>query len=1128
MNRNKDEQEIRDILAAPEHGRGDRNYSIVAGAGAGKTSLLSSRICHQISQGVPLESFAVITYTNAATAELRKKIADKLSESLEQNPPEAEAKRIRLALHNLELMQISTIHSFLLKLLQESAFDAGVALDAELWEADQNRAESLIPYFEKWYTDHYNDLDFVREDWNDHAQKAIENLFYDLVELRESVVIDRRDFNTDWQEVSEAFLEKWFPPVEALVRVLERPELFPLKKSDKQAAPKSKATERFEDKVGECRENLDRAEDPKKTALILCEALRDFKGLSENKVKNDGGIRFFNYQSESVSEHQQAAEDILIMMDADPGWDFEERYNCWRVNRLVAFMEPVCRAYQAQADHEARHLSNNEILYRAYRLLRNHPETLDKIRRRYSKIYVDEFQDTTRLQTEILKMLCGEGVSDTYADFSADKLVIVGDPKQSIYRFIGAEKILFEELSRDMDQSPRGETITLRYNFRSHKEIVDFVNERFSRRMGADYDPMTTDWVIADKRAFSGVFRLAYSKDMKEEDALADLVLRLLEKPCYFLEERVWERDPATGEKKEKRIKRPLRPSDFMVLTLDAKEKLLSRARALEIRGISVSLEGKYTAKDLAYVGNFVSILEHLSNPKNELYYYGALQIVCRRAWRDTVPRSGRQRTLREEFHQATEKLMALRDNPGSLVYRLIEREDLFFPARQETDWGTLRKHRMQLYQMVDSCLNGFQGSLADLVMAMRQYLDRELKGQTPLERGEDALRLMNLHQAKGLTANIVMIAQRDKGRVPAAGAFREKGAYYPAVHYTYPNTTLLSYPQESSLYQHCMEEEEAEAVRKEYVAATRAAQALIFLEGKSEKAWFSHQDYDIESLPEIYEWMKQQKEAEPLKGETALNKSPVLLRKEDLRAARKALDPASLKTLEQPACMSLSPSDLESKCAWLDKLQTQKEERPKGNDFGTVMHRCFELMTDGFGNLMALQGEKKAKAMEELIWQALAENEEELHSGSDPQAFRDFLHPLLLSYLESFLAPVMADAQAVYPEYAFSFHVVGEEKETFLDRLGEYMEKKKISTQAESYWINGKADLVVLQKDGRVKVFDYKSDTRDGAPQEQFARGLQERYAGQLALYAYALEKSFGAKTVETQLVDLYREDGA
>ena len=107
------EERLRSEIGLKTDGKGRKNYSIKAGAGGGKTTILSERISRQIIAGTPIEEFVVITYTEVAAAELRDKITDKLRKIVdEKNVSDEEFDNAKRALETIELMQISTIHGF--------------------------------------------------------------------------------------------------------------------------------------------------------------------------------------------------------------------------------------------------------------------------------------------------------------------------------------------------------------------------------------------------------------------------------------------------------------------------------------------------------------------------------------------------------------------------------------------------------------------------------------------------------------------------------------------------------------------------------------------------------------------------------------------------------------------------------------------------------------------------------------------------------------------------------------------------------------------------------------------------------------------------------------------------------
>lgn len=116
--------------------------------------------------------------------------------------------------------------------------------------------------------------------------------------------------------------------------------------------------------------------------------------------------------------------------------------------------------------------------------------------------------------------------------------------------------------------------------------------------------------------------------------------------------------------------------------------------------------------------------------------------------------------------------------------------------------------------------------------------------------------------------------------------------------------------------------------------------------------------------------------------------------------------------------------------------------------------------------------------------------------------------------------AAVEDGARQVYPEYSFNFYVDDGEKEEFKKRF-------HFETAADDaeFWVNGQADLVVKTKDGKLKVYDYKSDSRNGKPIPDFEEACAKKYAGQLDLYKYTMAKTFAMaeENITTKLIHLY-----
>ena len=223
--------------------------------------------------------------------------------------------------------------------------------------------------------------------------------------------------------------------------------------------------------------------------------------------------------------------------------------------------------YQKLTDAQTQELSNDDILYRAEKLLEGHSDIRDELRKRYSKLYVDEFQDTTGLQTRIIKILAQESGTQPDSDtLASDKLLVVGDPKQSIYRFTGAEISVYEGFDSLLNNAPdeNAQSVVLDTNFRSNKSIVDWVNGSFKTLMPGNYTDMETDWIVKDPNALHGVFRYETAEKYNraaDVDAVTGLVKNLIGNN-YYLEEPDRKSDGTFGTPQLRRIKY----SDIMII----------------------------------------------------------------------------------------------------------------------------------------------------------------------------------------------------------------------------------------------------------------------------------------------------------------------------------------------------------------------------------------------------------------------------------------------------------------------------------------------------------------------------------------------------------------------------------
>lgn len=1246
------ENKLRDEIRLKEKNKGKTNYCIKAGAGAGKTTILSERISRQlIDDAIPAEQFLVITYTNTAAAELRQKISDELNKIINSGS-DTEKTKAKEVLGKLDLMQISTIHSFLFQLLREYAFESGVIMDVQLLD-DEAEEQRRIDFFNEWYLEHSEEIHsngLSDNDWlkvtkagkfSNKEREAYQDSFFSIANIRDKIKTEnpesRENVHIQLEPLAKILLDDLialkcidesdahpitgdgpqdYETYASFEKILSKTEeILPLSGKTSLSSEEIKsivtvydafrnlktslykklenadiakmsgnsfvypivnnaAADSIDQAIKERKKNGDdpilamessakdlledlialkynhenhrpqtpderKPAEPTKSGEGLLKAIREYSGLTAKtalELKDIIVIReiykLFFGRSENI--YKDVDDNLLVGLPQPKSSEFEtiETILDYQISlRTVDYVCKIQKAYQDRIENEALFISNDDILYRSKKLLENprHISILDELRNRYTKIYLDEFQDTTPTQTAIMKMLAskpGTPAVDSISKFTPDtnKLFVVGDPKQSIYRFTGAEKTIFNGIYSEFEKMPDTETqsVELNLNFRSNTDIVNWVNDSF-KHWSPKY--MVTDWTVSAPNTLHGVFRYAVpNNDLSNYDdvsAVVNLIDRLVGKTHCLIE----------NDRHTKKT-RPIRYSDITVIFKNT-SNMNDYIKAFSERAnpIPVNVHGKYDVSDDIILKNFVILLDFFANPKNKAKKVIAAQVISNA---DMIKYDAKtsQNMLDDISNNVFRKN---RMNSASIVQYLYSHEDLFLPEGTLEEWK-VRQYKIRLHQMIEKCLANNDGDLKSLVDSMDKYLTQKIDHEIKLDSETDAVKLINVHKVKGMSEQIVIIADRSFSETnPRMTGFRgNDDCFYPSVSYAVTDRKKEYYPT----YQHnpALMDEFFGKVREDlmclqYVAATRAKNALIIMPLLASEAWFSDYEFHYDTLPlEITEWLADQE-----KNSTGSDIPYVSPKRSDVITSDDLSVELSNVTsaLSERQLISISPSSLETDEQTGYKKDTDEnkpgycyEERPSNSVFGTVMHRTFELLVERRNSIV--DDKSKEEQINRAINQAIIESCDDIRTSEYDNCSRyfNFLHDTLTidSYYDRILA-LVEGADEVYTEFDFSFFVPDEERDWFMNTFKPYLDDKKISIPDETpIWINGQADLVV-KKGNNLTVYDYKSDKRNGKPLADFIDALGRKYAGQLELYAYAVGKSYEStiNKIDASIIHLY-----
>ncbi|MBI3549352.1 MAG: UvrD-helicase domain-containing protein [Elusimicrobia bacterium] len=802
----------------------DRNVVVEAGAGTGKTTLLTDRLLFLLlGAGVPITGIVALTFTEKAAGEIRVRLGERLLDLLEHWKEggeltefrrtqceqlarelkdrfhvgaKAAADRARAAVEDMDKAMIGTLHGFASRLLRAYPLQAG--LDPE-FRIDA-RGELLDELFEEqwaqWLDAELGEAPPRKRQWL--AALAASEL-ETLRELARGLCAPRVDF------------DRALEPPEALERWLEETAAF----LDAEVAAQPAVTGGMPKRLGAAAERL--------------RALAKRRDADLGSADLPSGSWPKSWSVENRKECERA-----VALAEESSADGE------RLARQAAeLVLPFCRAFR-RASNRRGIVSFDDLLIAARDLVRDHLDVREELKAKFSTFLIDEFQDTDPLQGEMLLYLAekrGRGARRwADAELEPGKLFVVGDPKQSIYRFRGADLAAFEGFVRHMtEREPKALTCALTSNFRSCGEILDAVNAVFPRLMRYAEGSQPPYRAIECGRAAPAESRprgvefavvAAPESGTLRADDVRDAEAR-------------WIVEWIETNAKSYQLK------DIAILLRTA-TSLSTYLDALKERGIAYVVEAEKYFFGTQEVLDVLNLLRALDDPEDRVALTGVLRSPLVGLTDADVARIAFARGL--DYRRP----LAVKVDGADRVRRLFSSlKDLRETVGRVPLAELVRRveERFQVVELLSAAYHGEQtasnlGKIARMAerasdargMTLKGFIERVAKdvaeateeGESPLaDEHFDAVRILTIHKAKGLEYPVVIVpnlagqsvAGREKPVVrldwsgPAAGIHLPKAGTSMAARYLHARESRR---------------EADEAVRLLYVAATRAKERLI------------------------------------------------------------------------------------------------------------------------------------------------------------------------------------------------------------------------------------------------------------------------------------------------------------
>ncbi|MGC8657924.1 MAG: UvrD-helicase domain-containing protein [Desulfomonilaceae bacterium] len=861
------------------------NLLVEAAAGTGKTSSMVQRMVELLRWGTckNIRTMAAVTFTRKAAAELKSRFRIKLETCVRSESGTA-ARNLERALQNMEQCFIGTIHSFCGRLLRERPVEADI--DPTFEELDEDR-----------------DIALRKEAWAEYCSRV-------FLGASDSVLTELNELDLRLKDLEETFLRfTTYPDVTVWPVSTEQPDfsLFePVRKRiEEYVSYMETLVPRLPYEWGNDElipryfrlprvlSHYDSLDRPSDVAELLQEFDKEAKIIQASWTKN--GLFTRDQAKDEKARWDEFRSDVV-----KPALKL---WREWRYGPIIRVLAQAQKIYD-EMRHSRGQLSYTDLLLKAASLLRDKPHVQSYFQHRFTHLLVDEFQDTDPIQAEVILLLTAASNDET--DWRKvvprpGSLFVVGDPKQSIYRFRRADIITYNDVKDSIQKGghQKGSVVELSSNFRTVESVISWVNEVFEpkestlpevSRVMTRFDktdsPQSPRYVGLDPArnddpdvSLQGVYCLTIPKkcDNKEKvlnyeaDRIARAIRQALDDPGITI--------PRTTQEIEQGKTGKPDPSDFLIINRN-KGSLSFYARKLEEYGIPTQVSGGSALNEVQELKMLYACLNSLANPDDPV----ALLAVLRGEL------FGISDVALYEFKKAGGCFSFHAEVPDSLdTSYSVQFKDVFSRMRSYSLWLS-RMPPLAAFERIVADLglvvlcsirpggNLQAGSFCKAIEILRAYqhetwttaqiveelgqLAHEAISHDGIPANSDhrsAVRIMNLHKVKGLEAPIVFLAcpygdsdhdvefHIDRSGDEVTGYL---GIYGNRSGRKRP---LLAQPLDWDMLS---EREsrflEAESLRLRYVAATRAGVALIVTKresGRGDSPWECFHPYLTEEL---------------------------------------------------------------------------------------------------------------------------------------------------------------------------------------------------------------------------------------------------------------------------------------
>ena len=840
------------------------NILVAAGAGSGKSTVLVERLMRKIiHEEVGIDQFLIVTFTNLAAREMAEKLRESLNTALAENPG---SQHLQDQLYKLPYANISTFHGFCNKVLQRYYYlvemDANLQLMDDL-EAVLLRDETLNDFIDQMYEDDDFQLlvDVFGSDRSDEPLAALLMKIYEIARANPDMDDWLRDFVKLY--AVDGTVDNWefYHQIQKLVSV----QIAAATGHIETARALAMAAQMDEVRHGYLElyeQDLNLLN--QLTTILETGSYDDMRAmLLHTKFETFPRVKKAHWDEDLHKQANDARKEFLKIIDA-LGKDFyaytNESHNqhFTRSGELVAKLSRVIGLFHERFSAAKKALSKldfSDLERLTLEILTKHPDVMVEVAADFNEIMIDEYQDTNEMQERIVGLI---------AAANNVPMFMVGDVKQSIYRFRLAEPGIFQAKYagyQRVDQN--GLKIDLMQNYRSSKDVIDATNYIFARIMDAAAGEIEYDEAAALKLGIDdGNFDFNKSelyvidKEAVVGDDAALALLRDAELEAHFIARKIVEMTAdSTVFDRKKGAERSVKYDDIVIL-LRSMSASTTFYEILTRYGIPVAIETAGNLLEETEIITVLSALRVIDNPyqdiplaavlRSPMFFFTEPELAEIRAGRQgetffetlkTFGPTGDNKDLQLRVQNFLVQLnhwryLAKGSSLAGLIRNIYETTS-YYEFVLGIQGGELRRANLDLFVDVADdyetrTTHGLYGFLNYL-----EQLERSGKSipKAKLPTSTAGVKIMTIHKSKGLEFPVVFVSQLQKkfNTQDEIGNYVIHKNFGVGLQYIDPVLRLKQKTLPITMLAKVMRNEMlAEEMRLLYVALTRAKSKLI------------------------------------------------------------------------------------------------------------------------------------------------------------------------------------------------------------------------------------------------------------------------------------------------------------